>query len=91
MRGIYDLGYVVINIRYNFISYSDVAREAESMSKRHHFIESTSVHGEYARVIYCTACGMVVWNWNANKDTTPKLSDYQLKVGTPCIEAKETK
>lgn len=60
------------------------------MSKRHHFIESTSLHGTFARVIYCTACGMVVWNWNANKATTPSIMDYQANVGKPCIEAKES-
>lgn len=56
------------------------------MGKRHHFIESSDKFGEFHRVIYCIACGLVIWNWNANHSTKPARAEYQEKVGTPCID-----
>ena len=56
------------------------------MSKRHHFIESDARH-EFYRVIFCTACGMVIWHFNHDG----KSKEMQKKVGQPCIDATPTK
>ncbi len=51
------------------------------MSK-HNFIESTDKFGEFYRLIYCTWCGMVVWNFNASDESVVEL---QKRVGETCI------
>lgn len=56
------------------------------MSKRHHFIESDAKY-QFHRVIFCTACGMVVWHFNYPDTSREEL---QKKVGKPCIDAHPT-
>lgn len=57
------------------------------MSK-HNFIESSDQFGEYARLIYCTWCGRVVWHFNKNEKSDTKPSDLQGHVGEPCIDSE---
>lgn len=53
---------------------------------KHNFVESSRHFGEFHRVIYCTWCGLVVWNWNANDRTKPSLTDLQANTGKPCVD-----
>lgn len=51
-------------------------------SLRHNFIETTDKFGEFHRLIYCTWCGLVVWDFNGRESSVENL---QLKVGSPCM------
>lgn len=53
------------------------------MSK-HHFIETRPTSSTYDRLIYCDWCGIVVWNNNANANTTPSIKDIQAQAGHGC-------
>lgn len=55
------------------------------MSK-HNFIESKSYGTKYDVVIYCTWCGLVVWDFNRTADSINKL---QQKVGKPCVHEEQ--
>lgn len=56
---------------------------------KHNFIESKYHTTVYDVVIYCTQCGVVVWDWNKNEKTDLKQSDLQLKAGKPCVYIKD--
>lgn len=53
------------------------------MSK-HNFVQSSEKFGEYTSIIYCTWCGLVVWDFNKNEKTDLKQSDLQKNVGKAC-------
>ena len=59
------------------------------MSKKHNFVESDYHTQVYDVIIYCTDCGIVVWDWNKNENTKVKQSDLQKNVGKPCIPDEE--
>lgn len=52
--------------------------------KIHNFIESAQPT-EYHRVIFCTRCGQISWNFNWNKD----LNEGLQKAIKPCVEGEE--
>jgi ABC-type uncharacterized transport system ATPase component len=56
---------------------------------KHNFRESTDKFGEFHRVIYCTHCGRVVWDFNKNEKSDLKQSELQSYVGESCVASDQ--
>ena len=55
--------------------------DTNEQDRSHNFIETTDKFGEFHRILYCTRCGTVAWDFNRSEKSIDIL---QKSVPQPC-------